>query len=70
MGVVNLFCAPASKPRGVAEDVAASVSLSFIHPLMTSAEDSQRGAVTKPHTLEVMVVENIFVLKTSDPVSG
>lgn len=50
MGVVNLFCAPASKPRGVAEDVAASVSLSFIHPLMTSAEDSQRGAVTKPHT--------------------
>lgn len=47
------------------------VSLSVTPPLMTPAEDSGRGAVAKhPHTLEIPTVQNIFVLKTRDPVSG
>lgn len=43
------------KPSGVAEAASAEyaassgVSLSFINPLMTSEEDSRRGAVTKQH---------------------
>lgn len=39
MGVVNLFCAPASKPRGVAEDVAASGVPQF----HSSSDDLCRG---------------------------
>lgn len=39
MGVVNLFCAPASKPRGVAKDVASSGVPQF----HSSSDDLCRG---------------------------